>query len=121
MNRRIIEDDNLIICNEDGEPVLTIQEQFESGVMRLSLKGSITTQTAHEFEDELIAAVTVCDQILVDCAELNLIASSGLKVLLEVQKHLDQRKNGMLKLVSLTKPVRQIFEDTGFADLFEIE
>jgi len=60
------------------------------------------------------------DSLVVDFAELDYISSAGLGVLLGIQKRLvDSGKS--LKLINMSKHIREIFRITGFDRIFEIE
>ncbi len=121
MNKREVLDDCLIISDEKGTQLLSIREVFEDGIMKISLKGNINMNVAHDFEDEMTSVVTVCDRIVVDFEDVDVICSVGLKTLLTVQQTLDDRADSMLKLQNLSDPVLATFREMGFAELFEIE
>lgn len=121
MQKRTVDGDWLVITDEEGQPLLSIQETLAEPAVTLNLKGSITMSLAHEFEDELTSVATVCSRIIIDFSEVDSISSAGLETLLSVQRILDQRPNSMLKLCALSQPVRKTFQDMGFLELFEIE
>lgn len=121
MSKRIVENDCLMIVGDNGERLLSIRESFDDNKMYLMLDGNINMNVAHDFEDELTAAASVCDIIIVDFSEVDVISSAGIKALLLVQRILDKRANSMLKLKSMKSSVYEMFDDMGFVDLFEIE
>ena len=121
MNRRTVEDDCLVIMDENREKLLSIRESFEGDQMILSLSGKINMNAAHDFEDELTAAASVRDKIIVDFSEVDVISSAGIKALLLVQRILDKRDHSMMKLKSMQSSVYQMFDEMGFTELFEIE
>ncbi len=121
MNRRTVEDDCLVIMDENREKLLSIRESFEGDQMILSLSGKINMNAAHDFEDELTAAASVRDKIIVDFSEVDVISSAGIKALLLVQRILDKRDHSMMKLKSMQLSVYQMFDEMGFTELFEIE
>lgn len=57
---------------------------------------------------------------VVDFSQLTYISSAGLGVLLEAQKRLHERGQG-LKLIKASSHIRDIFRFTGFEKVFEIE
>ncbi|MCK9210666.1 MAG: STAS domain-containing protein [Ignavibacteriaceae bacterium] len=57
---------------------------------------------------------------IVDFSELDYISSAGLSVLLKTQKRLKESK-AELKLVNMSKMVREIFHYVGFETIFSIE
>ncbi|MBQ7531377.1 MAG: STAS domain-containing protein [Paludibacteraceae bacterium] len=57
--------------------------------------------------------------IIVDCEQLEYIASSGLRLLLGLRKEV-AAKSGRLQIRSINSDIRQVFMMTGFISLFEI-
>ncbi len=121
MSKRSVENDSLIIRDENGKKLLSMQERYEDGVMNIRLDGNVTMNVAHDFEDELMAATTVCSRIVIDFSGVDVLVSPGLKTLLAVQKRLDEYPNASLCLKGIRPSVMDIFEETGFSELFEIE
>ena len=121
MSKRMIENDHLIILDENDVRILTIGEAFDEDRVTLSLAGNVNMGVAHDFEDELTAAASVCDKIIVDFTDVEAISSVGIKALLMVQRTLDKRADSMLKLTGMKKAVYEMFDEMGFVDLFEIE
>ena len=121
MSKRMIENDHLIISDENDVRILTIGEAFDEDRVTLSLAGNVNMGVAHDFEDELTAAASVCDKIIVDFTDVEAISSVGIKALLMVQRTLDKRADSMLKLTGMKKAVYEMFDEMGFVDLFEIE
>lgn len=77
--------------------------------------------TAYDFEDELTAAASLYDKIVVDFSEIDAVSSAGIKALLLVQRILDKRDHSSMKLRSMKPSVYQMFDEMGFTELFEIE
>ena len=69
---------------------------------------------AQEFLDQ------VSGQCVLDMAELEYISSAGLGVLLKTQKRL-LAADGKLRLSGVNRHLRDIFEYSGFDQIFEIE
>lgn len=121
MNKRTVEDSCLVLIDENCEKLLSVRESFEDDKIILSLSGKINMNVAHDFEDELTAAATVGDKIIVDFSGVDAISSAGIKALLLIQRILDKRADSMLKLKSMKSSVYQMFDEMGFTELFEIE
>lgn len=121
MNKRTVRQENLVIYGETGEEVLVIGERFDEENVYLTLQGKINMSTAYDFEDELTAAATVRNRIILDFSGVDAISSAGIKALLLVQRILDKRADGELKLRSMKATVYEMFDEMGFSDLFEIE
>jgi anti-sigma B factor antagonist len=59
-------------------------------------------------------------QVTLDCRALEYISSAGLGVLLKTQKRL-MAKSGGLRLANVSRHVLDIFQYSGFDQIFEIE
>lgn len=121
MKKRTVDNDCLVIMDENGGKLFSMKESFEDDIIYLALEGNINLRVAHDFEDELTAAASVCSRIVVDLSGVDSISSAGLKALLLVQRILDKRQNSLLKLKGLNDPVYEMFQDLGFVELLEIE
>lgn len=58
--------------------------------------------------------------IILDCAKMSYISSSGLRIFLTLRKA-SVSKGGHIILRNLGNDIRQVFMMTGFLNLFEIE
>lgn len=121
MKKRTVQDGKIILTDPDGQILFAIQEHLEDRTMTIAAEGTISSETAADFEDELMAAITVCDEIVIDFTKVTFISSAGLKVLLSAQQLLDELKHTQLRLRNLSKAVSDVFEETGFDGLFIIE
>lgn len=70
--------------------------------------------TAQAFMDRLNG------QVVLDCTGLDYLSSAGLGVLLKTQKRL-MAAGGRMRLVGVSRHVRDIFTYSGFDQIFEIE
>lgn len=70
--------------------------------------------TAQAFMDRLNG------RVVLDCAGLDYLSSAGLGVLLKTQKRL-MAAGGQMRLVGVSRHVRDIFTYSGFDQIFEIE
>lgn len=59
-------------------------------------------------------------QLLLDCRKLEYISSSGLRIFLKLKKSVDA-KGGQVTLSALQPTVREVFDMTGFAKMFQIK
>ena len=73
---------------------------------------------------QCLAAQTFLDRVegpvTMDCSKLEYISSAGLGVLLKTQKRLMASK-GKLRLAGVNRHLRDIFQYSGFDQIFEIE
>ncbi|NCC45949.1 MAG: anti-sigma factor antagonist [Bacteroidia bacterium] len=86
----------------------------------ISVYGRVDTTNADEFEKSVMEVVnTGVSKIILDCAGLNYISSSGLRVFLIVHKRM-MANNGQLRLCSLQPGIAEIFDISGFTSIFSI-
>ena len=85
--------------------------------LSLSLEGRLDTTTAPELEGAISNNLGGAASIVIDCKNLTYVSSAGLRVLLSTHK----KMKGEMKLVGVCELVMEVFEMTGFADIFVIE
>ena len=98
---------------------ITINEQ--EGRLIVVPSGSLDNAASTQAERGLapIFERTDCD-VVIDCKELDYISSSGLRILLNVYKH--TRSNGHLAILkNITEEVEEVFQLSGFLQLFKVE
>lgn len=121
MAKRIIENGSLFIKDDNGTELFSMEETFSDDRMSFKVNGNISMNVAHDFEDELTAAASVCSHITVDFSGVDVVSSAGIKALLVVQRILDKRPDASLKLKGMNPSVYEMFDDMGFVELFDIE
>ena len=85
------------------------------------LKGRLDTAAAQEVASQFQQLMEKADkQLVLDCADMEYISSSGLRLFLSLRKEVAQ-KQGKLVVKNLSSDVRQVFMMTGFISLFDIE
>ncbi|MBQ6049540.1 MAG: STAS domain-containing protein [Bacteroidaceae bacterium] len=97
----------------------TIHEQDERIVA--VLEGELDTAAAQDVENAL-KPLFVDDKrdILLDCAQLDYIASSGLRILVSLLKN--AKANGRkVTLKDVNDDIKNVFKLTGFLTLFDFE
>ena len=93
---------------------MDISTELRGGVLIAKAQARIDGANAREFQDALQAAIDEHDCAMVlDMEDLTYISSAGLRVILLIARVL-QRNNNDLALCSLTGPVREIFQISGF-------
>lgn len=120
MKRRIVKNGTLEIYNDD-QIIFTLSETISDGSMLISLGGQISNLVASEFEDEVMAALTVCHKLRLDFSEVTYIASGVLRVLLSAQQVIDSIEGAEMVLVGVTGEVMTTLHEAGFDDILEIE
>jgi len=98
---------------------ITINEQAGRLIAALvgDLDNAASTQAKRGLEP--VFERTDCD-VVIDCTELNYISSSGLRIILDVFKH--THSNGHKAILrNLSEDVKEVFDLSGFLQLFVIE
>lgn len=97
----------------------TIQEI--DGKLVAILSGEMDTAASGEAESTMRP---LCDsggkEVVIDCTELEYIASSGLRVLLNILKKV-KAGGSRIVLKNVNEVIRDVLEVTGFISLFEFE
>lgn len=98
----------------------TIQELDE--IIVITMTGSLDTAAAIETEQTLkpITASEEAKDIVFECEQLDYIASSGLRILLDVLKK-TKAKGKTVTLRNVNDDIKNVFKITGFINLFEFE
>lgn len=116
MNNNVLE-----ICDEEAKVILAIAEELVDGKLKITLSGEIKNEVAHEFEDEVMAALSVCHNLIIDFSKVTYIASFALKSLLSVQQMIDEIDNSSMVLIHVSKEVMSTFKESGFSEILMIE
>lgn len=92
----------------------------EGESLAVQLSGRLDTAAATEIAPEFQAlAEQASKHIILDCAQLEYISSSGLRLFLALRKE-SAAKGGKLQVQAINADIRQVFMMTGFISLFEI-
>jgi anti-sigma B factor antagonist len=98
---------------------MTIDIRQQANQVTITLAGRLDTITTPQLEAEIIRMDPQVNELVFDLADLNYLSSSGLRVLVSVQKKLAGR--GKMIIRNSQQPVRNVFEITGFTDVLNIE
>lgn len=86
-------------------------------------EGRIDTTTAVEYgnsiNDLLDNSSEEINELILDFENIDYISSIGLRVILELQKRMNEQ--GSMKLVKVVPSVMEVFEMTGFTNILTIE
>ncbi len=93
---------------------MEVIEKRQDGVVILSLKGRLDSNTSGDFEKKLLGMVHQGEtRLVLDFSELDYISSAGLRVLLKAVKEL-KRSEGHLCVFAVKDYIREIFSLSGF-------
>lgn len=95
-----------------------MKSDFANGALTIFLEGRIDSTNADVVESELKEIATLDKvNIVFDATDLVYISSAGLRVLLKIK----QKTKSNIRIINVSDDVFDIFEITGFSDIFEIE
>lgn len=122
MKKRHMKNNVLEIYDDDNNLVLSISEELsDDGTMVIKLAGEIKNTVAYEFEDEVMAALSVCKKIELNFEKVSYIASMALKSLLSIQQIIDETDDSDMILTDISPQVMDIFNESGFSEILEIK
>ncbi len=117
---RTYDDDSWSLI-ENGRTLLTVKEAEEGGKILISLSGCLRSDMEQMFKDELIALMTVGEDVILDCKDLQYIASTCQDALLSTQQTADSLNRGTLTLQNVPKTILEEFQKTNLHELLMIE
>ncbi|MGN1086509.1 MAG: STAS domain-containing protein [Porcipelethomonas sp.] len=88
--------------------------------LTVGLTGRLDTTTAADLEKVLGTELDTCEALVFDFEHLKYVSSAGLRILLSAQKKMKARKCTMV-IRKANELIIEIFETTGFLDIFTIE
>ena len=91
-------------------------------LLKAKVEGRLDAVTSEEFlekvEQEMDAEVSIVE---IDCALLEYISSAGLRVLMALSNAMDQREDGVVRLLHVGEQVGDVLRITGMNELFQIQ
>jgi anti-anti-sigma factor len=98
----------------------TIRKDDDNQVT-LILDGYLDTSVTQQTEKEVEPLYEFCDcEIIIDCSRLEYISSSGLRLLMAINQRCRANRCS-LYITGLQEKVKDVFETTGFTNLFEFK
>ncbi len=98
---------------------MEVIKTLEEKKLTLAVQGRVDSVSAPELEAVLNESLEGVEELVFDFSELEYISSAGLRVLLTSYKKMAEQ--GTMKITNINEVIREIFEVTGFADIFTIE
>ena len=93
----------------------------QDGVMILLVEGRVDTITATELEKKMSLLWSINSvQLVLDCAGMEYLCSSGLRVILTAHKQVTANE-GRFVLRNITPEVRSVLDMTGISRIISIE
>ena len=99
---------------------MTLTIKDEKNVLTGYLEGRLDTTVSAQFGQDMQPLLDNADrEIVLDCAALTYISSSGLRHFLSLRKAVEV-KGGKLIVTNVSDEIRTIFTITGFYNIFDI-
>ena len=92
---------------------MQINKNQEGNKLTLAPIGRVDTITSPELE--AVVVLDGIDELVFDLAQVDYISSAGLRVLLSSQKKMAGKS---MKIVNAKPAVKEVFDITGFSDIF---
>ena len=99
--------------------MLNITKQSENGKAVINLSGDLDTLTADELRNEVDGFLEGVTDMTLDLEGLDYITSAGLRVILDIQKTMDNQ--GEMRVLHVCEDVMDVFELSGFTKILTIE
>ena len=98
---------------------MEIKKEQNGPVLKISLSGRLDAVTAPDLDKVVQNELAGVTELTLDFTDLVYVASAGLRVLLLAQKRM--KKQGDMKLIHVSKDVKDVLEMTGFIDFLTVE
>ena len=99
---------------------MNIHEEKDNDVTICTLEGEININTSPELRKKFTQVIEANEKkVLIDCAGVSYLDSSGLATLIEILQRL-KKINGKLRFCNINEKVKNILEITKLVNLFEI-
>ena len=139
MYKREVSDNFIDIKDERDSVVFTLKEELTDGNLIIGIAGSLQTDAVYEFEDEVLAALSVCDKAAnnqaafrnltnycvgtgrLDLSRISYISSAALRSFLKFQSIIDKYDSMHMSVVNPSAPVMSRLEETGYVDILDIK
>ncbi len=98
---------------------MTINTTVDKGTVTIALAGRLDAVTAPELMACLEDSLGSATGLRIDCSALEYISSAGLRVLMKARSAMATK--GPLTITGVNDMIREVFDITGFADVFTLE
>lgn len=99
---------------------MKLEKRYEGKELIIDVKERIDTIHAPDFENEIMDEMGNFDSLVIDFSDLEYISSSGLRVLIMVEKKL-KPQNIQFVIRNLNDTLQEIFSISGFDKLLNVE
>lgn len=103
--------------NSDSK--LKVSLTVDGGTYTFFVSGRLDTLTSPQLDEEVNKVIKEAKKLVFDLGELVYISSAGLRVLLGAAQQMDGK--GEMTLIHVSEAIREIFDVTGFIQVFNVE
>ena len=100
--------------------MLSIETELHDDTIEIKLAGRLDVKSAREAEEAFLEASESAQNIVLNLAELDYIASAGLRAIKRLRKAVSPG-NGTLVVTNVQDDVMDVFEMTGFAAMLSFK
>ena len=101
------------------ESKLKVSLNKEGDAYTVLVEGRLDTLTSPQLDEEINKIIEGAKKLIFDLDKLAYISSAGLRVLLGAAQQMDGK--GEMTLIHVSEAIREIFDVTGFIQIFNIE
>ena len=105
--------------NANKSAALKISVSNEGAEYTFIVEGRLDTNTSPELEAKINEVIGDAKKLIIDLQNLDYISSAGLRVLLGATQVMEDK--GEMVVRNVTEAVKEIFDLTGFNNVFKIE
>ena len=98
---------------------MQIEKTKDGDIVVLKVIGQLTSSTSPALETAINSVLETENSLVLDFAELDFLASSGLRVILSTQKRINA-KDGALVIRNVNEIVMEVFEMTGLRNYLNV-
>ncbi len=98
---------------------MEIKKERNGERLTVALIGRLDAVTAIQLDKDISKSLDDVKDLTIDLANLDYIASAGLRILLKLQKRMNDQGNMQIKNVK--REVREVLDMTGFSRLLSME
>lgn len=102
-----------------SESKLKVSLNKEGDTFTFIVEGRLDTLTSPQLEGEINNIIGEAKKLVLDLAKLDYISSAGLRVLLGAAQQMNGK--GEMTLIHVSEAIHEIFDITGFIQVFNIE
>ena len=98
---------------------MEIKKERNGEKLNVALIGRLDAVTAIQFDKDISKNLDGVKDLTIDLANLDYIASAGLRILLKLQKRMNNQ--GYMQIKNVKREVREVLDMTGFSRLLSME